>query len=216
MTQKMLAVVMCLLLPSGPLRANTGVAIGNFSGDVSINGHPVTRNTAVFPGDKLMTGHNAAAYVSRPGFVMSLGGESWAELLGGGARMLNGSVQVTLKRGVVVEYADLRISAASDVATVEIVSRQGSEKIASLSGNLNVNDTSSSVTVPQGQALYAMAAMPEDPQSGGRQAPTPAATPGLRDFVLGAIVGGVVVGGILGGLAASGAFNSASISPSRP
>ena len=215
MTHKMLAVVMCLLLPSGLLQANTGVAIGNFSGDVSINGHPVTRSTAVFPGDKLTTGHNAAAVVSRPGFVMSLGGESSAEWLGGGARILNGSVQVTLKRGVVVEYADLRISASSDVATVEIVSRQGSEKIASLSGNLNVSDNSSTVTVPQGQALYAKAAMPGDPQSGGGGTPSPAGL-GLSQFWLGAIVGGAVVGGTLGVLATTGAFSSTPVSPSKP
>jgi hypothetical protein len=157
MMRKVLSLALCLFLPSALLGGNTGTAMGEFSGDVSVNGHAVPPNTAVFPGDKVMTGRNAAAYISRPGFSLSLGSESSAELLGGGARMLNGSMQVKLKRGAVIEYADLHISAVSDVATVEIVSRKGSEKIAAYSGDLNVSDATSSMTLPQGQALYAKA-----------------------------------------------------------
>ena len=152
MMRKVFSLVLCLLLPSALLGGNTGVAMGNFNGDVSVNGRAAPPNTAVFPGDKVITGRNAAAYISRPGFTLSLGSDSSAELLGGGARMLNGSVYVTLKPGAIVEYADLHITAASEIATVEIVSRKGSERIAARSGNLNVSDTTSSMTVPQGQA----------------------------------------------------------------
>jgi len=231
MMRKVLSLALCLFLPSALLGGNTGTAMGNFSGDVSVNGHAVPPNTAVFPGDKVITGRNAAAYISRPGFSLSLGSESSAELLGGGARMLNGSMQVKLKRGTVIEYADLHISAVSDVATVEIVSRKGSEKIAAYSGDLNVSDATSSMTVPQGQALYAKA-LPTpapDPQSGGGQPPAPAlGNLGIfasHGFWLGAIVAGGIVGGTFGGLAAAGTFNnststststSTALSPSKP
>jgi len=225
MMRKVLSLALCLFLPSALLGGNTGTAMGNFSGDVSVNGHAVPPNTAVFPGDKVMTGRNAAAYISRPGFSLSLGSESSAELLGGGARMLNGSMQVKLKRGAVIEYADLHISAASEVATVEIVSRKGSEKIAAHSGDLNVSDATSSMTVPEGQALYAKASPgpAPDQQSGGGQPPTPALTKvgffASHGFWFGAITTGVVVGGTLGGLAAAGTFTSSTstaLSPTKP
>jgi hypothetical protein len=174
-----------------------------------------------------MTGRNAAAYISRPGFSLSLGSESSAELLGGGARMLNGSMQVELKRGAVIEYADLHISAASKVATVEIESRNGAERIAARSGDLNISDATSSMTVPEGKALYAKATPgpAPDQQSREGQPPAPALTKlgffASHGFWFGVITAGVVVGGTVGGLAAAGAFNGSSststaLSPSKP
>jgi len=229
MMRKVFALVLCLLLPSALLGGNTGVAMGNFNGDVSVNGRAVPPNTAVFPGDKVITGRNAAAYISRPGFTLSLGGDSSAELLGGGARMLNGSVYVTLKPGAIVEYADLHISAASEIATVEIVSRKGSERIAARSGNLTVSDTTSSMTVPQGQALYAKAMPAPSPDRADRNFSEPApavvnnhiTVHGLHGYWLGAIAGGIIVGGTVGALAATGTYpfnskTSTALSPSKP
>jgi hypothetical protein len=229
MVRKLVALVLCLIIPGAVFAGNTGAAMGNFNGDVSVNGRAVPPTTAVFPGDKVVTGRNAAARISRPGFALSLGSDSSAELLGEGARMLNGSVYVTLKRGAVVEYADLHISAASEIATVEIVSRKGSERIAARSGDLNVSDTASSMTVPQGQALYAKAMPAASHDRADRNYssnPAPAVTNhitvlGLHGYWLGAIAGGIIVGGTVGALAATGTYpfnskTSTALSPSKP
>ena len=228
MVRKLVALVLCLITPGAVFAGNTGAAMGNFNGDVSVNGRAVPPTTAVFPGDKVVTGRNAAARISRPGFALSLGSDSSAELLGEGARMLNGSVYVTLKRGAVVEYADLHISAASEIATVEIVSRKGSERIAARSGNLNVSDPASSMTVPQGQALYAKAMPAPSPDQADRNfsEPTHSVTNhitvlGLHGYWLGAIAGGIIVGGTVGALAATGTYpfntrTSTALSPSKP
>jgi hypothetical protein len=140
--------------------------------------------------------------------------------------MLNGSMQVNLKRGAVIEYADLHISAASEVATVEIVSRKGSERIAARSGDLNVSDATSSMTLPEGKALYAKASPGPAPDRESQEWKPPA--PALKrlglfashGFWFGAITAGVVAGGTVGGLAAGGVFSGSSsstaLSPTKP
>jgi len=155
MMRKVVSLVMCLLLPGLLLAGNPGAGIGNFVGEVALNGRTVPPSTAVFPGDKLVTGRNASAYITRPGFTMAVDSESSAQLLADGARVFSGSSVVTLKPGSVVEYDDLHISAASESARVRIVSRPGSQMIASLQGTLKISDASGMITVPQGHTLLA-------------------------------------------------------------
>lgn len=163
MMHKVVSLVMCLLLPGVVLAGgNPGAAMGNFAGDVALNGRSAPSSTAIFPGDKLVTGRNASAYIARPGLTMTVDSDSSAQLLAGGARVLSGSSVVTLKPGSVLEYDDLHISAASDSAKVQIVSRPGTQMVASLHGTLNVSDASTMITVPQGQALMAKALGPQN------------------------------------------------------
>ncbi len=154
--RKVIWALMCFAL-SGVLMAGNSGAIANFSGEVSVNGHAVPESTAVFPGDKLATGHNAAAYISRPGFTMVVGSESSAELLANGVRILDGVAEATLKPGSEILYADLHISAASDSAKLKIEAHSGSQMIGAYSGDLTITDGVKTVSVPQGQALYAKA-----------------------------------------------------------
>lgn len=227
MMRKVVSLVMCLLLPGLLLAGNPGAGIGNFVGDVALNGRSVPPSTAVFPGDKLVTGRNASAYITRPGFTMAVDSESSAQLLAEGARVLSGSSVVTLKPGNVVEYDDLHISAASDSARVRIVSRPGSQMIASLQGTLKVSDTSGMITVPQGHALLAK---PLDPPPNLGDQPDKSSPPAgaikkgvaLKKWVM--IFGSAGAAGGVGAWAAVQSSNkntninniNSSISPSAP
>ena len=163
MIRKSASLMLSLLLPGVLLAATIGAAIGNFRGDVLLNGRAVPPSTAVFPGDKLATGHDGAAYISRPGLTMVMDRESSVQLLGGGARIFNGTAEAMLRPGTVIDYADFHISAASETAKTRIVARPGSEMIGAITGDLKVSDGYSVLRVPQGQALYAKAAAPGAP-----------------------------------------------------
>lgn len=215
MMRKLVAVLMCLLLPSVLLAGNPGAAMGTFNGDASLNGRPVPSSTAIFPGDKLVTGRNGTAYVSRPGFTMVVDGQSSAELLSSGARMLDGSAEVTLRRGSEIQLADIHVSPVSDAARLKIVARPGAEMIGALSGDLQVRDASTSVTVPQGKALYAKAAPPKEGSGGNVEVVEAVHVGGFNWVIAGIIIGGIA-GAVGGVLIYEHWFCTNSASPSKP
>lgn len=211
MLRKTVSWALCLLLPGVLLAAGPGAAIGNFNGDVSLNGRSVPTSTAIFPGDKLVTGRSGSAFITRPGFTMAVGSESSAELLTGGARVLNGTAEATLKPGIEVLYADLHIVAASDFAKVKVEARGDSWSIGAYSGNLKVSDAVTSITVPQGQVLYAKAK--PHPQSGGGPPVGAVGTHGLSTAAIVGIVAGGSAAAAVGGFAAAGGFSGSSCKP---
>jgi hypothetical protein len=216
--RKIVSLLLCLLLPSLLLAGNPGAAIGNFNGEVSLNGRSVPSSTAIFPGDKLVTGRTGGAYIARPGFTMLVGSESSAELLTIGARVINGSAEATLKPGTEILYADLHITAASDFAKVKIETRPDGWMIGAYSGDLKVTDASTTVTVPQGKALYAkLKAEPRDKSTADTAAAASGGGGGHFKWYYGAIIGGAAAGGTIGGLYAAGVIGGCtpSVSPHR-
>lgn len=210
-------VLMCVLGAGVTASGVPGSAAGDFNDGVTLNGHRVPANTAVFPGDKISTDRNGLAHLSKPGLVVLIAKDSSAELFAGGLRVLKGEAEATLGKGGVIEYAGLHIRAASDTARVRIVARQGVEMIAALAGDLRVDNSSSDVAVPQGQALYAKAVVPEVPDT--YRLPQPAVfhrPPIIPGWAMAAVGGGASLGGALYGLEVTGAIGTSPVSPSRP
>jgi len=58
---KSLAWVLVVLLPASVVLADATSAMLNATGNVSVNGSPIERATAIFPGDKVQTGPNSIA-----------------------------------------------------------------------------------------------------------------------------------------------------------
>lgn len=160
MKWKTLSLLAAVLVPLTLVAGSLGGAIGNFRGNVLLNGRAVPSSTALFPGDELTTGHDGGAFISRAGLAMSVNRDSSAQLLPSGARVVRGSAEATVKPGTVIEYSDLRISAASETSRMKIVANSGSEVIAAVSGDLKVTDGATTVTIPQGKALYAKLSEP--------------------------------------------------------
>ena len=64
---KCLAWVLVVLFPASIVMADATSAMLTSNGSVSVNGSPVERTTAVFPGDKVQTGPNSIATLTSEG-----------------------------------------------------------------------------------------------------------------------------------------------------
>ena len=173
---KSLAWVLVVLFPASLVLADATSAMLNASGNVSVNGTPIERATAIFPGDKVQTGPNAIATLTSEGSSVTVPGNSSLVFSRSFVNVLCGTAMVATRRGMSVRVSNLLVQPARGVpARFQITQSEGQLQIIAREGTLAIDNGATTSALQAGRMLTApatcMAAPYADDQAGN--SPTP-------------------------------------------
>ena len=168
---KNLACIMVVLFPVSLVMADATSAMLIVSGDVTVNGSPIERATAVFPGDKVHTGPNASARLTNQGSSVTVAGNSSLVFSKSFVNVLCGSALVATNRGMAVRVSNLLVQPARGEQTrFQITQNEGQLQIIAREGALAIDNGAATTSLQPGRMLTApatcMAAPYVDDQSG--------------------------------------------------
>jgi hypothetical protein len=149
-----MALMMAVLLPVSMMAADVTTGMLHVRGAVTLNGNKAPATSAVFAGDTLRTGADAAASISARGSQILLAANS-AATMGDNALQLNsGSALITTSTGTTAGVRDLTIAPAKDeTARYYIEQAEGRVKIAALEGGLAIRNGSDTTTLAAGRVM---------------------------------------------------------------
>jgi hypothetical protein len=168
---KNLAWILVVLFPASLVMADATSAMLLVSGDVTVNGSPIERATAVFPGDKVHTGPNASARLTNQGSSVTVAGNSSLVFSKSFVNVLCGSAMVATNRGMAVRVSNLLVQPARGEQTrFQITQNEGQLQIIAREGTLAIDNGAATTSLQPGRMLTApatcMAAPYVDDQSG--------------------------------------------------
>jgi len=173
---KSLAWVLVVLFPASMVLADATSAMLSGTGNVSVNGSPIERATAIFPGDKVQTGPNSIATLTSEGSSVTLPGNSSLVFSRSFVNVLCGTAVVATSRGMSVRVSNLLVQPARGAqARFQITQNEGQLQIIAREGTLAIDNGASTSSLQAGRMLTApatcMAAPYADDQTG--TSPTP-------------------------------------------
>ena len=168
---KNLAWILVVLFPASLVVADATSAMLIVSGDVTVNGSPIERATAVFPGDKVHTGPNASARLTNQGSSVTVAGNSSLVFSKSFVNVLCGSALVATNRGMAVRVSNLLVQPARGEQTrFQITQNEGQLQIIAREGTLAIDNGAATTSLQPGRMLTApatcMAAPYVDDQNG--------------------------------------------------
>ncbi|MGO9208962.1 MAG: hypothetical protein ACLPXM_15820 [Terriglobales bacterium] len=171
---KSLAWVLVVLFPASLVLADATSAMLNASGNVSVNGTPIERAMAVFPGDKVQTGPNSIATLTSEGSAVTVSGNSSLVFSRSFVNVLCGTAMVATRRGMSVRVSNLLVQPARGAqARFQITQNEGQLQIIAREGTLAIDNGSTTSSLQAGRMLTApatcMAAPYADDQTGSSQ-----------------------------------------------
>jgi len=168
---KNLAWILVVLFPASLVIADASSAMLIASGDVTVNGSPIERATAVFPGDKVHTGPNASARLTNQGSSVTVAGNSSLVFSKSFVNVLCGTALVATNRGMAVRVSNLLVQPARGEQTrFQITQNEGQLQIIAREGTLAIDNGAATTSLQPGRMLTApatcMAAPYVDDQNG--------------------------------------------------
>jgi len=168
---KSLAWVLVVLFPASIVLADATSAMLNASGNVSVNGSPIERATAVFPGDKVQTGPNSIATLTSEGSAVTVSGNSSLVFSRSFVNVLCGTAMVATRRGMSVRVSNLLVQPARGAqARFQITQNEGQLQVIAREGTLAIDNGATTSALQAGRMLTApatcMAAPYADDQTG--------------------------------------------------
>lgn len=209
---KLLCCLLLFVFPTAMMSAGKAAMLYG-TGKVMINANVVTHASAVFAGDKIQTGSDAAATLRFPGTQINLPENSSIIYQPNRVVVDSGRALFQAKQGTVAQLAGLTISPASGSAKFQLINTREKVLVAALDGPLAVSDGTHSVVLPAGHQISQVSAVASGPVSAPASTPAASVAGGFPGWAVGTIAAGVG-GGTVGGLAAAGTF--ANPSPSIP
>ena len=182
---KFLAWVLVVLFPASMVLADATSAMLNATGNVSVNGSPIERATAIFPGDKVQTGPNSIATLTSEGSSVTVPGNSSLVFSRSFVNVLCGTALVATSRGMSVRVSHLLVQPArGEQARFQITQNEGQLQIIAREGTLAIDNGVTTSALQAGRMLTApatcMAAPYADDQTGTSPTP-PDQTPDQQD-----------------------------------
>jgi len=173
---KCLVWVLVVLLPASIVMADATSAMLSATGNVSVNGSPIERATAIFPGDRVKTGPNSIATLTNEGSSVTVSGNSSLVFSKSFVNVLCGTALVSTSRGMSVRVSNLLVQPARGTqARFQITQDEGQLQIIAREGTLAVDNGATTSSLQPGRMLTApatcMAAPYADDQSSS--SPTP-------------------------------------------
>ena len=171
-----LAWVFVVLVPASVVMADATSAMLNAAGNVTVNGSPIERATAIFPGDKVQTGANSIATLTSEGSSVTVPGNSSLVFSRSFVNVLCGTALVSTRRGMSVRVSNLLVQPVRGAqARFQITQNQGQLQIIAREGTLAIDNGAKTSSLPPGRMLTApatcMAAPYADDQTSS--SPTP-------------------------------------------
>ena len=138
-----------LVLPLALLHAQTNAMV-YASGDVKLNGAPVSGASTIFTGDRLTTADSSTVSVNRNGSTVVVSPDSSIQYNASGVELVEGAAHVTTVNGMAAHAGSVIISPQSQSAKFDIARVNNQLVVTSREGAVSVNDGSHTMVVPAG------------------------------------------------------------------
>jgi hypothetical protein len=120
-------------------------------GPVWLNGKPLPRSSAVFPGDLIQTQPESLATLDAPGSGVIVLPDSLVKFEANAVSLEHGSVSVATSHGMVALAREVTVTPASDKWTeFEVVDVNGTVQVIASKGEVNVNCGKGTATLSEG------------------------------------------------------------------
>jgi hypothetical protein len=177
--------------------ADSGAAMlyGRGKGRVWLNGRPLPRSSAVFPGDLIQTQPESLATLDASGSGLIVLPDSLVKFEGNAVSLEHGGVSVATSKGMVALAREVTVTPASNAWTeFEVADANGTVQVVASKGNVNVNCGKGTANLSAGeQATPDESGNCKKRRKGG--APVPGSGSILTDpyFLSWALVGGAII-----------------------
>lgn len=152
MLRNLLCCVMIVVLPASLFAADADAAMLYAGGSTWLNGSPVPRSSAVFPGDLVQTNRDAAANINAAGSSVVIASDSLIKFEGNTVSLEHGTVTVASARRMSARVGNVTVAPVSDAWTeFDVNEGDGTVRIAARKGDLTVSDGDDTRTLSQGQ-----------------------------------------------------------------
>jgi hypothetical protein len=146
--------MMIVTTPAALVGADSGAAIlyGKGKGTVWLNGKPLPRSSAVFPGDLIQTQTESLATLDASGSGVIVLQDSLVKFEGNAVSLQHGGVSVATSRGMVAVAGDVTVTPVSKAWTeFEVIDASDTVQVAASKGDVNVNCGKDSTTLSPGE-----------------------------------------------------------------
>jgi hypothetical protein len=188
--------VMIVVTPAALVAADSGGAILYGKGPVWLNGKPLPRSSAVFPGDLIQTQPESLATLDAPGSGVIVLPDSLVKFGANAVSLEHGSVSVATSHGMVALAREVTVTPASDKWTeFEVVDVNGTVQVIASKGEVNVNCGKGTATLSEGD----QATRDESGNCNKKKRKGGAPVPGHGGILTDPFVraGGLIIGGVL-------------------
>jgi hypothetical protein len=189
--------------PAAPAAPASAVLMPH--GSILLNGHPATDSTALFPGDRIQVPDGSYASINGKGSLTVLQPGSSVVYTNKGLELEQGGLAVSTLESMPVNTEGLSIVPRTGHGKYDVLDDNGTVQIASLEGDLNIQDGGQATVLAQGQQTTRdkRKRLAADAPPDGPPAPeTPPATasggfPAGKVLLIGGAVGGGIVAAVL-------------------
>jgi hypothetical protein len=154
----MLRSVICWILititPASVVAADvdSGAAMLYGKGPVWLNGKPLPRSSAVFPGDLIQTQPESLATLDASGSGVIVFQDSMVRFQGNTVSLEHGNVSVATSKGMVALAKNITVTPASQAWTeFEVADSNGTVQVVATKGSVNVNCGKTTANLSEGQ-----------------------------------------------------------------
>lgn len=152
MLRNLVCCVMLAVFPASLMAADNDAAILYTGGSAWLNGSPVPRSSAVFPGDLVQTNRDAAANLNLAGSSVMVGSDSLIKFEGNAVSLEHGAISVASTRKMAARVGGVSVVPASEAWTeFDVRENDGTVQVMARKGDVTVSDDSGTSTLPQGQ-----------------------------------------------------------------
>jgi hypothetical protein len=143
---------MIAVTPAALVAADSGGAMLYGRGPVWLNGKPLPRSSAVFPGDLIQTQPESLATLDASGSGVIVLPDSLVKFGENAVSLEHGGVSVATSHRLVASARELTVTPASNAWTeFEVVDASGTVQVVTSKGDVNVNCGKGTVTLSEGE-----------------------------------------------------------------
>ena len=154
MLRNVICWMMIAVTPAALVAADSGAAMlyGRGGGAVWLNGRPLPRSSAVFPGDLIQTQPESLATLDASGSGVIVLPDSLIKFEGNAVSLEHGGISVATSRGMVAFAREVTVTPASNTWTeFEVVDASGTVQVVASKGDVKVNCGKGTATLSEGE-----------------------------------------------------------------
>jgi hypothetical protein len=154
MLRNVICWMMIAVTPATLVAADSGGAMlyGMGGGVVWLNGRPLPRSSAVFPGDLIQTQSESLATLDASGSGVVILPDSLIKFEGNAVSLQHGGVSIATSRGMVAFAREVTVTPASNAWTeFEVVDASGTVQVVATKGDVNVKCGKDTTNLSEGE-----------------------------------------------------------------
>jgi hypothetical protein len=152
MLRNVICWAMIAITPAALVAADSSGAMVYGRGEVWLNGKPIPRSSAVFPGDLIQTQPESLATLDASGSGVIVLPDSLVKFEANAVSLEHGSVSVATSHGMVARAREVTVTPASDKWTeFEVAEVNGTIQVFDNKGEVNVNCGKGTATLSEGE-----------------------------------------------------------------